>query len=81
MGYCGVSVAGIRAQAPRVSADDDPALATTLFGRQLTNPIGVAAGFDKNGRVYERMGAHGFGFVEIGGVTPMLLLELLSLPT
>jgi len=49
---------------------DDPALATTLFGRTLTNPIGVAAGFDKNGRVYERMGAHGFGFVEIGGVTP-----------
>ncbi len=49
---------------------DDPALATTLFGRKLTNPIGVAAGFDKNGRVYERMGAHGFGFVEIGGVTP-----------
>ncbi|MEA2785905.1 MAG: dihydroorotate dehydrogenase, partial [Candidatus Eremiobacteraeota bacterium] len=55
---------------PGQPRDDDPVLATTLFGRTLTNPVGVAAGFDKNGRVYERMGAHGFGFVEIGGVTP-----------
>jgi dihydroorotate dehydrogenase len=50
---------------------DDPALATTLFGRRLSNPIGLAAGFDKDARVYERMGAHGFGFVEVGGVTPL----------
>ena len=50
---------------------DDPVLATTLFGRGLSNPIGLAAGFDKNARVYERMGAHGFGFVEVGGVTPL----------
>jgi dihydroorotate dehydrogenase len=55
---------------PGQPREDDPVLATTLFGRTLSNPIGVAAGFDKNGRVYERMGAHGFGFVEIGGVTP-----------
>ena len=55
---------------PGQPRDDDPVLATTLFGRTLPNPVGVAAGFDKNGRVYERMGAHGFGFVEIGGVTP-----------
>jgi dihydroorotate dehydrogenase len=49
---------------------DDPALATSLFGRSLTNPVGLAAGFDKNARVAHRMAAHGFGFVEIGGVTP-----------
>jgi dihydroorotate dehydrogenase len=55
---------------PYQPRSDDPILATTLFGRKLSNPIGLAAGFDKNGRVYERMGAHGFGFVEIGGVTP-----------
>jgi dihydroorotate dehydrogenase len=55
---------------PGQPAGDDPVLATTLFGRSLTNPIGLAAGFDKNGRVYERMGRHGFGFVEVGGVTP-----------
>jgi dihydroorotate dehydrogenase len=56
---------------PGQPRDDDPALATTLFGRRLRNPIGLAAGFDKNARVYERMGAHGFGFVEVGGVTPL----------
>ena len=50
---------------------DDPVLATTLFGRALPNPLGLAAGFDKNARVYERMGMHGFGFVEVGGVTPL----------
>ncbi|HEV3087644.1 MAG TPA: quinone-dependent dihydroorotate dehydrogenase [Candidatus Elarobacter sp.] len=51
--------------------NDDPILATTLFGRALSNPVGLAAGFDKNARVYERMGMHGFGFAEIGGVTPL----------
>ncbi|HYZ17379.1 MAG TPA: quinone-dependent dihydroorotate dehydrogenase [Candidatus Acidoferrum sp.] len=55
---------------PGQPRQDDPILATTLFGRRLTNPIGLAAGFDKNGRVYHRMAAHGFGFAEIGGVTP-----------
>jgi dihydroorotate dehydrogenase len=56
---------------PGERRDDDPVLATTLFGRRLRNPIGLAAGFDKNARVYDRMGAHGFGFVEVGGVTPL----------
>ncbi|HTD34903.1 MAG TPA: quinone-dependent dihydroorotate dehydrogenase [Candidatus Elarobacter sp.] len=56
---------------PGQRRDDDPVLATTLFGRHLRNPIGLAAGFDKNARVYDRMGAHGFGFVEVGGVTPL----------
>lgn len=55
---------------PPQPRDDDPVLATSLFGRALANPIGVAAGFDKNARVYDRMAAQGFGFVEIGGVTP-----------
>jgi dihydroorotate dehydrogenase len=56
---------------PGQRGEDDPVLATTLFGRRLRNPIGLAAGFDKNARVYDRMGAHGFGFVEVGGVTPL----------
>lgn len=59
-----------RGLVPGQPQGDDPVLATTLFGRRLSNPVGVAAGFDKNARVYDRMGAHGFGFVEIGGVTP-----------
>jgi dihydroorotate dehydrogenase len=52
---------------PRV---DEPSIAIDLFGRRLDNPVGLAAGFDKNGRVFRRMYAQGFGFVEIGGVTP-----------
>jgi dihydroorotate dehydrogenase len=53
---------------PRV---DEPSLAIELFGRRLANPIGLAAGFDKNARVYNRMFAQGFAFVEVGGVTPL----------
>jgi dihydroorotate dehydrogenase len=49
----------------------DPLVAIELFGRRLTGPIGLAAGFDKNARVYSRMFAHGFSFVEVGGVTPL----------
>ena len=59
-----------RGLVPGQPADDDPLLVTTLFGRTLPNPVGLAAGFDKNGRVYDRMGRQGFGFVEVGGVTP-----------
>jgi dihydroorotate dehydrogenase len=49
---------------------DEPSLAIELFGRRIDNPVGLAAGFDKNGRVFRHMVAQGFGFVEIGGVTP-----------
>jgi dihydroorotate dehydrogenase len=48
----------------------DARLAIDLFGRRLAHPIGLAAGFDKNARVYRRMYAQGFASVEIGGVTP-----------
>jgi dihydroorotate dehydrogenase len=50
---------------------DDPILAVDLFGRRLAHPIGLAAGFDKNARVYSRMFDQGFSFVEVGGVTPL----------
>ncbi len=56
---------------PAQPAVDRPVLATTLFGTPLTHPIGLAAGFDKNARVFARMFAQGFSFVEIGGVTPL----------
>ena len=49
---------------------DEPSIATELFGRRLESPVGLAAGFDKNARVFRRMYAQGFAFVEIGGVTP-----------
>lgn len=37
----------------------------------LTNPLGIAAGFDKHGEAVEGLHRIGFGFVEIGSVTPM----------
>jgi dihydroorotate dehydrogenase len=48
---------------------DDPALAVAAFGRVLRNPIGLAAGFDKNGVAIDALGRLGFGFVEAGTVT------------
>ena len=45
-------------------------LATTVFGLDFPNPLGLAAGFDKNARVTAQMLAAGFGFVEAGTVTP-----------
>jgi dihydroorotate dehydrogenase len=47
-----------------------PRLATRLFGRDLPNPVGVAAGFDKNAVALDATLRAGFGFVEVGGVTP-----------
>ena len=47
----------------------DRALAKTVFGVRFPNPIGLAAGFDKNGVALERWKDLGFGFVEIGTVT------------
>jgi len=49
---------------------DAASLATTIWGRSLPNPIGLAAGFDKNAEVADAMLAQGFGLVEIGSVTP-----------
>ena len=49
---------------------DDPALAITAFGLRFPNPLGLAAGFDKNGEVPGAMARLGFGFVECGTVTP-----------
>lgn len=48
----------------------DSRLETTVFGLEFPNPIGVAAGFDKNARVPRMLEALGFGHVEIGAVTP-----------
>lgn len=48
----------------------DARLEVELFGRKLAHPVGLAAGFDKNARVYRRMYDLGCSFVEIGGVTP-----------
>ena len=49
---------------------DDPKLAVRAFGLNFPNPIGMAAGFDKNAEAADALLRFGFGFVEIGTVTP-----------
>ena len=44
---------------------ESPVLHTKLFGKTVNNPIGLAAGFDKDGRIYPALFALGFGFVEM----------------
>jgi dihydroorotate dehydrogenase len=56
--------------AGRDSAPDDPILATRAFNRILRNPIGLAAGFDKDAVAVNPLGRLGFGFIEAGTVTP-----------
>jgi len=56
--------------APCPAQGDEPELKTSFSGLELFNPIGMAAGFDKNGEVHAPLGAIGFGMVEVGTVTP-----------
>ena len=50
---------------------NDPMFKTTLFEKEIENPIGIAAGFDKNAEVYNPLFKLGFGFVEVGTITPI----------
>lgn len=55
---------------PRASSGDAPALEIKVLGRAFPNPVGLAAGFDKNAEVADAALGLGFGFVEVGTVTP-----------
>ncbi len=49
---------------------EDPSLVRVLFGITFSNPIGLAAGFDKDARLIDGLASFGFGFIEIGTLTP-----------
>ena len=51
---------------------DNTLFETKLFNKDLKNPIGMAAGFDKNAEVYNPLFKLGFGFVEVGTITPLM---------
>lgn len=51
-------------------AVEHPSLEREVFGLRFKNPVGMAAGFDRNADVYRELSAMGFGFVEVGTVTP-----------
>ena len=58
---------------PNIFDEDknNPLFRTKLFNKELENPIGMAAGFDKNAEVYNSLFKLGFGFVEVGTITPL----------
>jgi dihydroorotate dehydrogenase len=67
----GLTIWGLRhGFGPKQTGPDDPALAVRLWGLDFPNPIGVCAGFDKNAEAFAALHRAGFGFVEVGTVTP-----------
>ncbi|MCF2525138.1 quinone-dependent dihydroorotate dehydrogenase [Bradyrhizobium sp. G127] len=65
-----LAIGGLRLLPAMKPRADDPRLATRAFGLNFPNPVGMAAGFDKNAEVPDALLRLGFGFVEIGSVTP-----------
>jgi dihydroorotate dehydrogenase len=49
---------------------NDKRLETEVFGLKFKNPVGLAAGFDKDAKLYQELSTFGFGFIEIGTLTP-----------
>ena len=66
-----LTILGLRVKPLAVARSDDPILASRVAGLDFPNPVGLAAGFDKDAQVPDAMLALGFGFVEVGTVTPL----------
>lgn len=66
----GLAIRALKLGLTPTAPADDPILKTTLAGLDLPNPVGLAAGFDKNGEALHGLARAGFGFVECGSVTP-----------
>lgn len=65
------AIPGIKWLFARIYRYENPALAQTIWGLHFKNPVGLAAGFDKNAEHLHEFEAMGFGFIEIGTVTPL----------
>lgn len=55
---------------PHCPPENDPSLEVEAFGLKFPNAVGLAAGFDKNGEALDGLFSYGFGFVEVGTITP-----------
>jgi dihydroorotate dehydrogenase len=66
----GLTIAALKCAPRRMPPASDPGLASRVFGLDFPNPLGLAPGFDKNAEVPDAMLGLGFGFVEVGTVTP-----------
>ena len=65
-----MTIAALKLVPPRRPPDFPPSLKTTVAGLDFPTPVGLAAGFDKDAEVAEQMLSMGFGFVEVGTLTP-----------
>ncbi len=65
-----LTIQALKLMPPEAVPEPDPMLAVEVAGLRFPNPVGLAAGFDKNAEVPEQMLGFGFGFVEVGTVTP-----------
>jgi len=63
-------IPGVSTLIKKVFVVENPKLERKLFGLTFKNPVGLAAGFDKNAELYNELADFGFGFIEIGTVTP-----------
>ncbi|MFK7756480.1 MAG: quinone-dependent dihydroorotate dehydrogenase [Flavobacteriales bacterium] len=66
----GFKIPGVKSLFRSLYTVNHPSLKKTLFGIDFPNPVGLAAGLDKNAEVAAEMSALGFGFIEVGTVTP-----------
>ena len=67
----GLTIGGLKAVPMGPAPKSDPVLATSVAGLDFVNPIGMAPGFDKNGEVPDALIRMGFGFAEVGTLTPL----------
>ena len=61
---------GLKSLFKKIYLIEDKRLERKLFGLTFKNPVGLAAGFDKDAKLYNELSNFGFGFVEIGTLTP-----------
>lgn len=66
----GFAIPGVATLVKSFTTVNHPALQRNILGLDFKNPVGVAAGFDKEARLYQELGILGFGFVEVGTITP-----------
>lgn len=66
-----VAIVALKTMPQRSAPRRDPMLETTMAGLAFPNPVGLAAGFDKDGEVAHKMRGLGFGFAELGTLTPL----------
>ncbi len=65
-----LSKIGLSGVVRKIFSVDNPKLEREVFGIKFKNPVGLAAGFDKDAKMYNQLSDYGFGFIEIGTLTP-----------